>query len=91
MRADVSNPVSQLSSVDLRINTNQKKIACQCKWMDEFGMLCFHACALMTREQEINLNVSEWYDGRFLSVNYLDCYSVSLPSLAIDRNFPATD
>ena len=31
-------------------------------------MLCFHACALMTREQEINLNASEWYDGRFLSV-----------------------
>jgi len=91
VKANISDPVSPLSSVDLCINTSHKKVACQCKWMDESGMLCFHACALMAREQGIDLNVSEWYEGRFLSVNYLDCYRVSLPSLAIDRNFVVTD
>ena len=57
VKANISDPVSPLSSVDLCINTSHKKVACQCKWMDESGMLCFHACALMAREQVLHSEV----------------------------------
>ena len=55
--------------------------------MEETGMVCLHAAALMEHKEVIDLNKTEWYEDRYREQNYMNCYSVSLPSLAKDRRF----
>jgi len=58
--------------------------------MKETGMIFLHALALIAHEEEIDFNVMEWYEQKYHAEHYLDCYSINLPSLAIDRYFNVT-
>ena len=85
--ANVSKASSPHISVNLRINSDDKKIECTCRFFEDTGMVCFHAAALMAREERLDSRVTTWYEDRYHSEHYLQCYSVDLPSLAIDRKF----
>ena len=89
--ANVSKTSSPQSSVDLVLKVSEKKIQCGCKYMEETGMVCFHGAALMAREEQIESDVTAWYEGIYHSENYLHSYSVGLPLLAIDRKFEVTE
>ena len=75
---NVSKVSSNFSAVDLSINVVDKQITCQCKFMEETGMMCLHAIALMAHEEEINWEETEWYEQIYHAQNYLNCYSVRL-------------
>ena len=75
------------SSVDVSIKSINKRIGCKCKFMEETGMVCLHTAALLAHKEKIDLNKTEWYEDRYHVRHYLNCYSVSLPSLAKDRRF----
>ena len=82
---NVSKVSSIFSSVHVSIKTIDKRIGCKCKFMEETGMVCLHVAALMAHEEEIDLKETEWYEDRYHAQHDLNCYSVSLFSLAIDR------
>ena len=90
MIGNVSKVSSNFSANDISINITDKKVVCHCRFMEETGMLCLHAMALIAHEEEINMNVTEWYLHRYHAQHYLNCYSLTLPSLAIDRSFNVT-
>ena len=85
--ANVSKASSTHISVNLRIKSDEKKIECTCRFTEETGMICFHAAALMASEEGIDSTATTWYEDRYHSEHYLHCYSVDLPSLAIDKKF----
>ena len=87
---NVSKVSSAFSAVDVSINVTHKIVDCECNYMKETGMICLHALALIAHEEEIDFNVMEWYEQKYHAEHYLDCYSVNLPSLAIDRYFNVT-
>ena len=89
--AKVSRTSSQHASMNLLMKPSEKKIECGCKFMDETGMICFHAAALMSHEERIESDGTQWYEGIYHSQNYLHCYSVSLPLLSIDKNLLVTE
>ena len=52
--AKVSRTSLQHASMNLLIRPSKKKIECGCKFMNETGMICFHAAALMAHDRELN-------------------------------------
>ena len=78
---NVSKVSSNFSANDISINVTDKKVVCHCRFMEETGMLCLHAMALIAHEEEINMIVTEWYLQRYHAQHYLNCYSLTLPSL----------
>ena len=52
--AKVSRISLQHASMNLLIRPSKKKIECGCKFMNETGMICFHAAALMAHDRELN-------------------------------------
>ena len=85
---NVSKVSSNFSAVDISINVFDKNIGYDCRFMQETGMLCVHA---MEYEEEIHVNVTDWYLHRYHAQHYLNCYSLSLSSLAIDRRLNVTE
>jgi len=95
IQGEVSAKVSRISvphaSMSLLIKPGERKIECGCKFMEETGMICFHAAAVMAQEEEIESDVTLWYEDRYHSEKYLHCYSVALPSLAIDKKLSVVE
>ena len=87
----VTNPANILSSVRVSLETNNHVINCPCKYVEDTGMLCVHAAALLRHVQTLDVNSIHWYESRFSNTSYADAYDVELPSTGLDRALKVSD